>query len=263
MIPRLAVAIALVALAGCRSAVVPTDPSVATTDEKIEMLSEALAARDRGDNAEALRQLDRLLLVAPSDPTVLRLQREVRQAQATPPSAASVVVSAPIASAPIVQPVQPALFPSQPTPQVQAPAAAQPVVPAPPPVTLAPAPLPAPGSAPTNGSSIMPPVIEEFPPGAAPQPPDELALALRSVEAAGAAFAQAPGGVERLMTYLEAQRTLAQIYSDRGQHQIAAQTITRMLESLESYRDLLKDEREQYIREEVEARQGPRLLRRR
>jgi len=266
---RLAASCILVLLlAGCHSAPTPGDASALTVDEKIDLIAATLVARDRGDEYEAMRLIARLEQVAPNDLTVARLKRDIEQARLAPPPAQT-------ATAPVQTPQN---LPAQrPTP---APVAAQPVPSAAPTVSIpnsqplsAPSPVPLRSAnqsqpIPTPANPVMPEVIDELPPGATPPPPpDPLNLALARVEDAGAAYAQSPNTVDRLMEYLEAQRTLARLYAERGDNLQAARTIDTMIRSLQSnvaqYISQLRDEREQYLIDEIESREGPRILHRR
>ncbi len=139
----LPLAVALLALA------VSAGPSFAQTqtDAKIRLMSEALRERDAGDLEAALKSLDQLTALAPNDPTVQRLHREVeaqrsaqieaaaraaaqRAAQAAAEEAAAKEAAAHPAPAPAMQvftaPPPPASTPvaAEPTPEPTAPAPA-------------------------------------------------------------------------------------------------------------------------------------------
>jgi hypothetical protein len=254
---RLLLCIVMACLAGCRSPSAARRNAPDASETKVRLYAEALTARDNGDLATAKARLQSLLEMSPNDAGVRRLLSVVEAALAAPPPPA---VTAPVAEVPVVR-TAPA-----PVPAASAPAAAatrtNPPVPANV-VTTPPALLltrPDPATPPASG--LMPAVIEEPAPNAAPRtPPDPRTQALVRVEAIGAALAAAPeeARTERLMSYVQAQRALAAEYAKEGNFLVAVGTLDTALAAIRLSTEELRDERAKYIQGEVKARTGVRL----
>ena len=111
-------------------------------------------------------------------------------------------------------------------------------------------------------SAVMPTVVEEPAPNAAPRtPPDPRTQALVRVEAIGAALAAAPeeARTEKLMTYVEAQRALAAVYAREGNYTVAVGTLDAALAAIGISTAELRAERAKYVQDDVKSREGIRL----
>lgn len=259
MNPRLLLCFVLVLAAGCRSPSAARRPPPDPAETKVRLYSEALTARDTGDLATAKARLQALLVISPNDSGVQRLLTNVETALAAPPPPPP-VVSTPVAVVPEARPAPvaampaPAAAPSRPTGSAPAPAAVQT------------APLARPNGTAPVASSVMPAVIEEPAPNAAPRLPlDSRTQALVRVEAIGAALAAAPeeARTEKLMSYIQAQRALAAEYAKEGNFIVAVGTLDAALAAIGISTEELRVERAKYIQEDVKSRQGARLLHRR
>lgn len=220
------------------------------TEAKIKLMAEALTARDAGDFAGAKRKLEALQALAPNDQGVRRLLAEVAAKQA-------------VADAALAAPQQAA-------------ASAPPAAPEPAPVTtmeIAPVARATPNRSdaaaiPTRSAAapeavMQVPVITEGkpPPPPASNLPEGYAAALAKVEAEGVAFARAGDAdrLERLMSFVQAQRALARLYARDGNYLAAMSTLDSAMASLKTSVSDLKSEREEYAHQDALAKEGVRL----
>ncbi len=215
------------------------------TEVKIRLMSEALAARDKGDYPTAKLKLEAVLAMAPNDAGVRRLMTELETRQAAEEAARAAQQQA--ASVP----------PPAPEPSPETPKPAAPLVQSPP--AVAPA-TPAESS---NATLMTVPVITEGKPATAPPSnlPDGYAAALARVETAGVAFAHTdgPARLEKLMVYVQAQRDLARLYARDGNYPLAMSTLDAAIASLKTSVSDLRAEREEYARDEENEKEGVRL----
>jgi tetratricopeptide (TPR) repeat protein len=258
---RLLLCCALALLAGCRTPSVGRKPPADPAETKVRLYSEALTARDAGDLVTAKARLQALLELSPNDAGVLRLLGLVEAALAAPPPPPP-AFTAPTVPVPEVRPA-----PVAPVAAMSAPAAISPrttptgsttvrTLPGAEPAQSSPAPAPA----------VMPTVVEEPAPNAAPRtPPDPRTQALVRVEAIGAALAAAPAEArtEQLMSYIQAQRALAAEYAREGNFIVAVGTLDAALAAIRISTEELRAERARYVQDDVKSREGIRLRHRR
>lgn len=219
------------------------------TETKVRLLAEALTARDRGDFATAKTKFEALLAIVPNDVSVRRMIADVDARVAAREAAR--LAPPPRESAPVV--------------------AAEPVAPRET-VIVNVAPVGGESSAPVGTSattapkrdSVMPAVLDEKPPGLAGNAPvpekDPYAEVSARIAAAAAALAQSENlRLGRMGAYLDAQRELARLYARDGNYPAAVRTLDVALGVLQSPVKELKAEREEYVRQNLEARRGPRV----
>jgi tetratricopeptide (TPR) repeat protein len=260
---RLLLCCVLALLAGCRTPSATRKPPPDPADVKVRLYAEALTARDAGDLATAKARLQALLELSPGDAGVQRLLALVEAALSAPPPPAPAASSLPL-----------------PAPEVRA-APVSPVATVPVPAAAATSPrttptgsvivrtLPGPATPPVGSApapALMPTVVEEPVPNAAPRPPpDPRTQALVRVEAIGAALAAAPeeARTEKLMAYIQAQRALAAEYAREGNYIVAVGTLDAALASIRISTEELRAERAKYLQEDVKSREGARLRHRR
>ena len=201
------------------------------SETKIRLMAGALEARDRGDFAEARDKLAKLQAMAPGDPNVRRILREVNarlQAPAAAPRAAPVVSVAPAAA-----------------PEVSAGAA--------------PASREAEARPPAGSSFVMPVVRDEKPEGGpvpSPEPKGGTPLggAAAAADAAAQALLQADDArLSKLVTYVQAERALARVQARDRNYAAAIATLDDALEELQKPVDALKAERADFARRKAQA----------
>jgi tetratricopeptide (TPR) repeat protein len=219
------------------------------TESKVRLMSEALAARDKGDYPAARLKLEALLVLAPNDAGVHRLMADLETRQAAEESARAAQLQAAATAPP-----PPEVSPEPPRPAVQ-------VV-----QSGVPSGATALTSVPTesaNATLMTVPVITEGRPSpAAPSNlPEGYAAALARVEAAGVTFAHSEGPIrlEKLMIYVQAQRDLARLYARDGNYPLAMSTLDAAIASLKTSVNDLRSEREEYERQDQLQKEGVRL----
>jgi tetratricopeptide (TPR) repeat protein len=257
---RLLLCCMLALLAGCRTPSAARKPPPDPAETKVRLYSEALTARDAGDLATAKARLQSLLELSPNDPGVQRLLGIVEAALAAPPPPP--VVAAPTVPAPEVRPA-----PVAPVAAMPAPAAVSPrTTPTGSPTVRTLPVAGTPQSSQVAEPGVMPTVVEEPAPNAAPRtPPDPRTQALARVEAIGAALAAAPedARTEKLMSYIQAQRALAAEYAKEGNFIVAVGTLDAALAAIKISTEELRAERARYVQDDVKSREGIRLRHRR
>jgi len=215
------------------------------TDAKIRLMSEAFAARDKGDYATARAKLEAVLAIVPNDAGVRRLMSELDTRQAAAEDAriaqqrAAAVVAAPPEAVPTAAPAGQTPPSAQSGPGLAASADA------------------------ANATLMTVPVITEGKPSPPPPSnlPDGYAAALARVESAGVAFAHSEGSarLERLMVYVQAQRDLARLYARDGNFPLAMSTLDAAMASLKMSMGELRGERDDYARQDEIQKEGVRM----
>jgi general secretion pathway protein D len=217
------------------------------TESKVRLMSEALAARDKHDYPAARLKLEALLVLAPNDPGVHRLMADLDTRQAAEEAARAAELQAAATPPPDVVPEA-----ARPAAQTAQSASASAVTPA----TSVPIES-------ANATLMTVPVITEGKPASAPPSnlPEGYAAALARVEATGVAFAHSDGPIrlEKLMAYVQAQRDLARLYARDGNYPLAMSTLDAAIASLKTSVSDLRDEREEYARQDDLQKEGVRL----
>ncbi|MSU70186.1 MAG: hypothetical protein EXS39_05315 [Opitutaceae bacterium] len=237
----------------------------AQKDPKIQLMEEGFAARDKGDFIDAKHRFEALLAIVPNDPGVRRLIADMDARQAAEQAGLLAQQEAAAAAAVAPPPLPPAQLAVAAEVHHDMPLAVAPALRLAPAAIVA---LPAPAHPePASATLMTVPVITEGkpPPPPASTLPEGYAVALAKVEAEGVAFARTEGAdrLEKLMTYVQAQRALARLYARDGNYPLAMSTLDAALASIKTSTNELRAEREEFARQEEIKKQGVRVRHRR